>query len=66
MTEGVKICPACGTEYKTPSALSRQDVKTHICPDCGIREALSAVGISENQQEEIITAIHKCALQNEQ
>ena len=47
MTEGIKICPACGTEYKTPSALSRQDGKTHICPNCGIREALSAVGIPE-------------------
>ena len=61
-----KICPVCGTEYKTPSALSRWDGKTHICPDCGIREALSAVGIPKNQQEEIITAIHKCVSQNEQ
>ena len=65
MTEGVKICPACGTEYKAPSALSRQDGKTHICPNCGIREALSTVGIPKNQQEEIIIAIHKCASQNE-
>ena len=66
MTEGVKICPACGTEYKTPSALSRQDGKTHICSNCGIREALSAVGIPKKQQEKIIAAIHKCAPQNEQ
>lgn len=66
MTEGVKICPACGTEYKTPSALSRQDGKTHICPDCGVREALSTAGISKKQQEKIIVAIHKCVSQNEQ
>ena len=66
MTEGVKICPACGTKYNTPSALSRQDGKTHICPNRGIREALSAVGIPKKQQEKIIAAIHKCASQNEQ
>lgn len=60
MTEGVKICPACGSAYITPSALSRQDEKTQICPNCGIREALSTVGIPKNQQEEIITAVHKC------
>ena len=27
-------------------ALSRQDNRTEICPDCGIREALGAAGIS--------------------
>ena len=64
MTEDVKICPACDTEYKTPSALSRQDGKTHICPNCGIREALSTVGMPENQQEEIITVIHRYTLKH--
>lgn len=60
-----KNCPICGTEYNLPSVLSRQDGKTYICPDCGIREALSFAGIPKKQQEEIITATHKCASQYE-
>jgi hypothetical protein len=38
------ICPVCGASFDAPPALSRDD-KTHICPECGIREALSAVGV---------------------
>lgn len=36
----VKICPICGKEYTGYPALSRRDNKTHICPDCGLQEAL--------------------------
>lgn len=36
------ICPKCGCEYTGRSALSREDNKTEICPDCGMREALNA------------------------
>ena len=33
-------CPRCGQEYYEPSALSRRDNKTEICPACGVAEAL--------------------------
>ena len=35
-----KTCPKCKKEYFAPSALSREDNKTKICPECGVREAL--------------------------
>lgn len=53
------VCPKCGQPYKGRPALSRYDVKTLICPDCGVREALATLGISEKEQESILDAIHK-------
>lgn len=38
-----KTCPICGRIYTEPSALSRVDNKTDICPDCGMMEALAAI-----------------------
>ena len=36
-------CPKCGKPMQKPMvALSRDDNKTEICPDCGTREALEA------------------------
>lgn len=35
------ICPICNKEYSGHPALSRKDNKTKICPDCGVKEALS-------------------------
>jgi len=35
-----KICPKCNQKYNHPSAISRVDNKTNICPTCGIIEAL--------------------------
>lgn len=33
-------CPACEATMVHPFvALSRRDNKTHVCPDCGLREA---------------------------
>ena len=52
------ICPICGATSTEPPALSRQDDKTHICPECGIREALAVAGVSTAMQNEIIKAIH--------
>ena len=40
-------------------ALSRTDNETLICPDCGIREALESIGISKEEQEKIISIIHR-------
>lgn len=52
------ICPVCGANFDAPPALSR-DGKTHICPECGIREALTAVAIPVNEQEEILAMIRE-------
>lgn len=53
------ICPKCGQPYKGRPALSREDGKTLICPDCGVREALATLGVSEEEQESILNAIHR-------
>ena len=55
----MKKCPVCGREYSEPSALSRTDNKTEICPECGIREALQAAGIGQEKQNEIIQTIRE-------
>ena len=34
-------CPICGCSYTDYPALSRIDNKTHICPKCGTKEAIS-------------------------
>ena len=52
-----KICPVCGGPLTTHPALSRRDNKTQICPDCGVREALSDFGMDEKKQEEILATI---------
>lgn len=35
----VRTCPLCGAQYGGFPALSRKYPNTHICPDCGTREA---------------------------
>lgn len=52
-------CPLCGATYKAPPALSRTDGKTLICPDCGIREALTSIGVEPEEQEKILETIHQ-------
>ena len=56
----LKICPKCGRAYSEVPAISREDNQTLICPDCGTREALATLGISEEEQERILAAIHGC------
>lgn len=53
------VCPLCGRAYTGYPAVSRMDSKTEICPDCGIREALDAAGVSDKQKNEILNEIHK-------
>ena len=55
----VRVCPICGQEYTDRSAISRTDGETPICPDCGTRQALESLGIDTDEQEKIITAIHR-------
>ncbi|MBR3365991.1 hypothetical protein IKG48_02625 [Candidatus Saccharibacteria bacterium] len=33
-------CPKCGAYYTGYPALSRDDNKTEICPECGVKEAI--------------------------
>ena len=53
------VCPRCGQDYTGHPALSRADNETLICPDCGTREALATIGISEEEQEKILQVLHK-------
>ena len=55
----IQICPRCGARYARTPALSRKDNQTFICPDCGTREALASMGVSREEQEEIIKTIHR-------
>lgn len=55
----LRICPLCGKTYTEPSALSRTDNETLICPDCGIRQALESIGISTEEQDKILSIIHR-------
>lgn len=57
-----RTCPVCGNEYSQHPAISRTDNSTAICPDCGTREALSAIGVEASEQEEIIGIIHDSSL----
>ncbi len=53
-----RICPKCGRSYTERPSLSRvEDIQ--ICPDCGTREALDAIGVSAEEQEKIISIIHR-------
>ena len=52
------ICPKCGQPYIGIPALSREDNKTIICPDCGVRESLESIGVGTAEQEEILAIIH--------
>lgn len=53
------ICPKCGKSYTEPPALSRTDNETLICPDCGTREALDSLGVSQEEQDDILRTIHE-------
>ena len=53
------VCPRCGKSYRGYPALSREDNKTRICPDCGIREALSSMGIDTDEQDSILAVINR-------
>lgn len=53
-----RCCLKCGLQYAGHPALSREDGETLICPDCGTREALNTLGISTDEQDRIIQAIH--------
>jgi ribosomal protein L37AE/L43A len=53
------ICPICGQIYHGRPALSRTDNETLICADCGVRQALTALEISAEEQEKILSIMHR-------
>lgn len=55
----LRICPLCGEPYTGYPAISRTDNETQICSDCGSRQALEALGISEAEREKIISIINR-------
>ena len=57
-TSTFRTCPLCGAQYGGFPAMSRKYPNTHICPDCGTREALGSIGVSTAEQEKILDIIH--------
>lgn len=57
-------CPICGQEYTRAPALSREDNQTLICPDCGTRQALAAIGVTN--QDAVLARIHDYEAQRAQ
>lgn len=55
----IRVCPRCGIEYQGVPALSRTDSQTLICPDCGTRQALESMGVSQEEQDKIVSIIHR-------
>ena len=55
----IRVCPLCGKTYAEPPTLSRTDNETLICPDCGTRQALESIGISAEEQEKILSILHR-------
>nr|DAZ22841.1 MAG TPA: 50S ribosomal subunit [Caudoviricetes sp.] len=55
----MRVCPHCGKEYHGVPALSRTDSQTLICPDCGTRETLESIVVSKEEQEKIVSIIHR-------
>ncbi len=52
-------CPECGKEFTGRPALSRKDNETLICPDCGIRQAMAAMGVGAEETEKIVGIVHE-------
>ena len=52
-----RTCPKCGRNYKGHPAISRMDNLTPICPLCGTREALEAMGIEADEIEKIVGTV---------
>ena len=55
----IQICPKCGNAFTGVPATSREDGQTRICPDCGTRESLQSLGVCAEEQEKILSIIHR-------
>ena len=52
------VCPKCGKPYRGAPAISRDSTQL-ICPDGGTREALTGLGLSQEEQDHILGNIHR-------
>ena len=52
-----RTCPICGQEYRNHPAISREDNVTPICPNCGIRQSLKALGVNDDEIEDFFKII---------
>lgn len=57
-------CPICGQEITGAPALSRTDNRTQICADCGTRQALAAIGVTN--EDAVIARIHEYEARKEE
>ena len=55
----LRKCPKCEKLYGGVPAVSREDNKTLICPECGTSEALESIGVKSDEQEQILETIHR-------
>ena len=54
----IKTCPRCGQSYTGYPAVSRNGLGD-ICPACGQREALEAMGMRAEKVEEMVAEIQR-------
>lgn len=54
-----KKCPVCGHKYIQHPALSRFDGVTLICPECGQRQALESIGVTDRAEQDHIIELSK-------
>lgn len=52
-------CPSCGKRYTGMPALSRKDSQTLICPRCGSREAMEAIGMVSQEIDAVLDRMDK-------
>ena len=54
-----RVCPRCGVTYTGYPAVSRAD-NSDICPECGIREALITIGVTDKgEQDHILQTMYR-------
>lgn len=52
------VCPYCGRRYNARPALSRKDSSTLICPRCGSKEAMEAIGMPAEDIQKVLDRIY--------
>ena len=53
-------CPKCDKDFYDTPALSREDNKTEICPECGMKEALEAYYKLGEDYKPVVERLYHC------
>lgn len=57
---GRRVCPICGSIYTGAGAPARRDgAEVRVCPDCGARNALSEMGLTPEEIQQILNTVHR-------